>query len=141
MEAGVWRAAQTGVVAGYATVDFRVSLVDGRFHERDSSAVAFELAAGAAFREAAAQAGPALLEPVMAVEVTTPDTFVGDVLGDLARRRGQVRGQDARGNAVSVDAHVPLREMFGYIGQLRAMTSGRAHFTMQFDHLAEAQAR
>lgn len=140
VEAGVRRAAQTGVVAGYATEDFRVSLVDGRFHERDSSTVAFELAAAAAFREAAVQAGPVLLEPVMAVEVITPADFVGDVLGDLSRRRGLVRGQDTRGNAAVVDAHVPLKEMFGYIGHLRAMSSGRAQYTMQFDHYAEAPA-
>jgi elongation factor G len=140
VEAGVRRAAQTGVVAGYATEDFRVSLVDGRFHERDSSTVAFELAAAAAFREAAVQAGPVLLEPVMAVEVITRADFVGDVLGDLSRRRGLVRGQDTRGNAAVVDAHVPLKEMFGYIGHLRAMSSGRAQYTMQFDHYAEAPA-
>lgn len=141
VEAGVRKAATAGIVGGHPVVDVKATLVDGRFHAKDSSAIAFETAAIAAFREASAEAGGVLLEPVMAVEVTTPDTFVGDVLGDLARRRGHVRGQDARGNAISVDAHVPLREMFGYIGQLRAMTSGRAHFTMQFDHLAEASAR
>jgi len=140
IEAGIRKAAQTGVVAGYPTVDFKATLLDGRFHERDSSAMAFELAAAAAFREAAALAGASLLEPVMAVEVTTPAEFVGDVLGDLSRRRGLVRGQDTRGNAAVVDAHVPLREMFGYIGHLRAMSSGRAQYAMQFERYAEAPA-
>lgn len=138
VEAGVRRAAQTGVLAGFPTVDFEAVLVDGAFHERDSSALAFELAAGAAFREAAAAAGPVLLEPLMAVEVVTPGDYLGDVLGDLHRRRGSVRGQQARGNAVVIDALVPLKEMFGYIGGLRALSQGRAQYTMQFERYQQA---
>ena len=134
VEQGVRRAARAGVLGGYPTVDARVTLVDGAFHERDSSALAFEIAAATAFREAVSKAGPVLLEPVMAVEVTTPADHVGDVIGDLHRRRGSVRGQDARGNAVVIEAFVPLKEMFGYIGHLRAMSSGRAQYTMHFDH-------
>ena len=140
VEVGVRRAATAGVLAGHPVVDVKATLLDGRFHAKDSSALAFETAAMAAFRAALAEAGPVVLEPVMAVEVTTPDTAVGPVLGDLARRRGHVRGQDTRGHAVTVEADVPLREMFGYIGHLRAISSGRAHFTMHLAHLAPAPA-
>jgi elongation factor G len=140
VEAGIRRAAQSGVVAGFPCVDFVATLVDGSHHERDSSAMAFELAAGAAFREAAAKAGPQVLEPVMAVEVITPADHLGDCIGDLHRRRGMVRGQTVRGNAAVIEAHVPLKEMFGYIGNLRALSSGRAQYTMQFDHYAVASA-
>ncbi|KAF1071503.1 elongation factor G [Variovorax sp.] len=140
IEAGIRRAAQSGVLAGYPCVDFVATLLDGSHHERDSSAMAFEFAAAAAFREAAAQAGPQLLEPVMAVEVTTPAEYVGDCIGDLHRRRGMVRGQAMRGNAIVVDAHVPLARMFGYIGNLRALSSGRAQYAMQFDHYAVVPA-
>lgn len=140
VEAGIRRAAQSGVVAGFPCVDFVATLVDGSHHERDSSAMAFELAAGAAFREAAAKAGPQVLEPVMAVEVITPADHLGDCIGDLHRRRGMVRGQTVRGNAAVIEAHVPLKEMFGYIGNLRALSSGRAQYTMQFDRYAVAPA-
>jgi len=140
IEAGIRRAAQSGVLAGYPCVDFVATLLDGSHHERDSTAMVFELAAAAAFREAAAQAGPQLLEPVMAVEVTTPAEYVGDCIGDLHRRRGMVRGQAMRGNAILVDAHVPLARMFGYIGNLRALSSGRAQYAMQFDHYAVVPA-
>jgi len=140
IEAGIRRAAQSGVLAGYPCVDFVATLLDGSHHERDSTAMVFELAAAAAFREAAAQAGPQLLEPVMAVEVTTPAEYVGDCIGDLHRRRGMVRGQAMRGNAIVVDAHVPLARMFGYIGNLRALSSGRAQYAMQFDHYAVVPA-
>ena len=140
VEQGVRRAAQAGVLAGYPCVDFRATLVDGSFHERDSSSLAFELAAAAAAREAFGQAGPLLLEPVMAVEVVTPAQYLGDCIGDLHRRRGVVRGQAARGNGVVIEARVPLKEMFGYIGRLRALSSGRAQFTMQFDHYDAAPA-
>jgi elongation factor G len=140
VEAGIQRAALSGVVAGYPTVDFEATLLDGRAHEKDSSTLAFELAAAAAFREAARKAKPVVLEPVMTVEVITPTDHLGDVIGDLHRRRGLVRGQAPRGNASVVDARVPLKEMFGYIGHLRAMTSGRAQFTMQFDHYDVAPA-
>ena len=132
------RAALSGVAGGYPTVDFAATLVDGSHHVRDSSTLAFELAAAAAFREAALQAGALVLEPVMAVEVITPPEHLGDVIGDLHRRRGSVRGQDQRGNAAVVEAHVPLKEMFSYIGQLRALTAGRAQFSMQLDHLGVA---
>lgn len=140
VEAGVRRAAQAGVLGGHPVVDFAATLVDGSHHVRDSSALAFELAAAAAFREAMAQAGPQLLEPVMAVEVITPAEALGDVLGDLHRRRGQVRGQGQRGHALVVDAHVPLKAMFGYIGSLRALSAGRAQFTMQLSHYAAVPA-
>jgi len=140
IEVGIRRAAQSGVLAGYPCVDFVATLLDGSHHERDSTAMVFELAVAAAFREAAAQAGPQLLEPVMAVEVTTPAEYVGDCIGDLHRRRGMVRGQAMRGNAIVVDAHVPLARMFGYIGNLRALSSGRAQYAMQFDHYAVVPA-
>ena len=140
VEAGIRRAAQSGVVAGYPCVDFMATLVDGSHHERDSSAMAFELAAAAAFREAAVRARPQVLEPVMAVEVITPADYLGDCIGDLHRRRGMVRGQTMRGNAAVVEAHVPLKEMFGYIGSLRALSSGRAQYSMQFDHYDVAPA-
>ncbi|MEP7294694.1 MAG: elongation factor G [Burkholderiales bacterium] len=141
VEVGVRRAAQTGVVGGFPVVDVEAVLLDGRFHERDSSTLAFELAAVAAFREAAARAMPQVLEPVMTVEVITPVEHLGDVIGDLHRRRGQVRQQTPRGNASVVEAHVPLKEMFGYIGSLRALSSGRAQYSMQFDHYAAATAQ
>ena len=134
VEQGIRRAAQSGVVGGFACVDFQATLVDGSFHERDSSSMAFELAAAAAAREAFAKAEPQLLEPVMAVEVVTPVEYLGDCIGDLHRRRGVVRHQEPRGNAAVIDAWVPLKEMFGYIGSLRALSSGRAQYTMQFDH-------
>ena len=141
IEAGIRRAAQVGVAAGYPTIDFEATVLDGGFHERDSSSLAFELAAAAAFREAAARATPLVLEPVMAVEVITPTEHLGDVIGDLHRRRGHVQGQDQRGNASVVTATVPLKEMFGYIGHLRAMTSGRAQYSMQTSHYDVAPAR
>lgn len=141
VEAGVRRAAQAGVVAGYPCVDFVATLLDGSYHESDSSAMAFELAAAAAFRDAAAKAAPQVLEPVMAVEVVTPADYLGDCIGDLHRRRGMVRGQTMRGNAIAIEAHVPLKEMFGYIGSLRALSSGRAQYAMQFDHYEVAPAR
>jgi elongation factor G len=140
VEAGIRKASQAGPFAGHPLVDFEAVLVDGSAHVRDSSALAFELAAATALREAVLKARPAVLEPVMAVEVITPADHVGDVIGDLLRRRGQVQGQDARGNAVVVTAHVPLERMFGYIGQLRALSSGRAQFTMQLSHYAEVPA-
>jgi elongation factor G len=140
VEAGVRRAALAGVLGGFPTVDFEATLVDGRAHEKDSSTLAFELAAAAAFREAAAKARPVVLEPVMAVEVITPVDHLGDVIGDLHRRRGAVRAQSQRAGAAVVEARVPLKEMFGYIGHLRALTSGRAQYTMQLDHYEPAPA-
>lgn len=134
VEAGIRHAALAGVVAGFPAVDFVATLVDGSFHERDSSTLAFELAAMAAFREGFAKAAPQVLEPVMAVEVITPADYLGDAIGDLNRRRGVVRGQGQRGNAATVEAEVPLKEMFGYVGSLRALSSGRALYSMQLDH-------
>lgn len=133
VEAGIRRAAEAGPASGYPAVDFRAVLLDGAFHERDSSAMVFELAASHALRDAFAKARPNLLEPLMAVEVITPTEYLGDVIGDLHRRRGQVRGHELRGTATVVDALVPLKDMFGYISQLRALSSGRAQYTMQFD--------
>jgi elongation factor G len=111
--------------------------VDGKFHETDSSEIAFKVAGSLALQEAAKRAKPVLLEPVMAVEVTTPEDFLGDVIGDLSRRRGRVEGQDRRGNALAVTARVPLSEMFGYATDLRSNTQGRANYTMQFDGYEE----
>ena len=141
IEAGIRRAAQVGVAGGFPTVDFEATVLDGGFHERDSSSLAFELAAAAAYREAAALATPLVLEPVMAVEVIAPIEHLGDVIGDLHRRRGNVHGQTQRGNASVLTATVPLKEMFGYIGHLRAMTSGRAQYSMQTSHYDVAPAR
>lgn len=141
VEAGIRKAAQAGPFAGHPLVDFEAVLVDGSAHVRDSSALAFELAAATALREAVLKAAPVVLEPVMAVEVVTPAESLGDVIGDLLRRRGQVQGQDVRGTAVVVTAQVPLAQMFGYIGQLRALSAGRAQFTMQLSHHAELPAR
>jgi elongation factor G len=140
VEAGIRNAAKIGVLGGFTAVDFKATLADGSYHERDSSTMAFELAAAAAFREAAAKAGPVLLEPMMAVEVLTPTANVGDCIGDLNRRRGIVRSQEQRNSGSVIEAYVPLKEMFGYIGSLRALSSGRAQFSMQFDHYAAAPA-
>jgi elongation factor G len=138
VEHGVRKAAESGVLAGFPCVDFLATLEGGSYHEKDSSTVAFEWAAAAAFREAFGKAAPLVLEPIMAVEVVTPRLYVGDCIGDINRRRGEIRGQHDRGNAVVIDAHVPLKEMFGYIGKLRALTSGRGLYTMQFDRYAPA---
>jgi elongation factor G len=134
VEKGLEAIKDTGVIAGFPTIDFKVTLTDGAYHDVDSSALAFEIAARAAFREAMPQAGPTLLEPVMKVEVVTPEDFMGDVIGDLNSRRGQVTGMDQRGNARTVNALVPLANMFGYVNTLRSMSQGRASFTMEFDH-------
>ena len=134
VEKGIRVQADTGVLAGFQTVDFKYSLVDGKYHDVDSSALAFEIAAKACFREGMKKAGPIILEPIMDVEVTTPNDHVGDCVGDLNRRRGQIQSQDSAGSTVMVRAHVPLKEMFGYISDLRSMTKGRASFTMQFHH-------
>ena len=134
VEKGIKVQAETGVLAGFPTVDFKYSLVDGKYHDVDSSALAFEIAAKACFREGMKRASPIILEPVMDVEITTPQDHVGDVVGDLNRRRGVIQSQESSGSTVIVRAHVPLKEMFGYISQLRGMTKGRASFTMQFHH-------
>ena len=134
VEKGIRVQADTGVLAGFPTVDFKYSLVDGKYHDVDSSALAFEIAAKACFREGMKKAGPIILEPIMDVEVTTPQDHVGDCVGDLNRRRGMIQSQDSSGSTILVRAHVPLKEMFGYISDLRSMTKGRASFTMQFHH-------
>lgn len=138
VEDGVRRAARAGVLAGYPVVDVLVTLEDGSFHERDSSTLAFELAGSAAFAQAQRAAASVMLEPVMSVQVTTPLDYVGDCIGDLNRRRGLVRQQEQMGNAAVIHAMVPLQNLFGYIGSLRALTSGRASYSMQFDHYAQA---
>ena len=134
VEKGLQSVIGAGVVAGFPVVDVKVELIDGAFHEVDSSALAFEIASRAAMREALQKGSSVLLEPVMKVEVTTPEDYTGSVIGDLNSRRGQIQGQDMRGNAVVINAMVPLANMFGYVNTLRGMSQGRASYTMQFDH-------
>ena len=134
---GLQAALDNGVLAGYPTVDVKVSLVDGQYHDVDSSEMAFKIAGQAAFRKAAGMAKPVLMEPIMAVEVVTPEEYMGDVMGDLSSRRGRVGGMEARGNTQVVNAQVPLSEMFGYSTDLRSRTQGRATYTMQFDEYQE----
>jgi len=134
VEKGIKSQSTTGVLAGFPTVDFKYTLLDGKYHDVDSSALAFEIAAKACFREGMKKAAPVILEPIMDVEVTTPPDHVGDVVGDLNRRRGMIQNQEMAATSVVVRAHVPLKEMFGYISDLRSMTKGRASFTMQFHH-------
>jgi elongation factor G len=136
-EQGMREALENGVKAGYPMVDVKVELVDGSYHDVDSSEMAFKIAGSMAVQEGARKANPVLLEPVMAVEVVTPEDFLGDVIGDLSRRRGKVQGQEQRGNALSVQAYVPLGEMFGYATDLRSSTQGRASYTMQFERYEE----
>jgi elongation factor G len=137
VEKGLESVLGSGVLAGFPVVDLKVTLVDGAYHDVDSSALAFEIAARSALREALREGGAALLEPIMKVEVVTPEEYTGSVIGDLNSRRGQIMGQDMRGNANVVNAMVPLANMFGYVNNLRSMSQGRATFTMQFDHYAE----
>ena len=134
VEKGIQSVMDSGPLAGFPVIDFKVALVDGKFHDVDSSVLAFEIAARMAMREGMKLAGAKLLEPVMKVEVITPEEYTGGIIGDLTSRRGQVSGQENRGNAIAIDAFVPLANMFGYINTLRSMSSGRAQFTMQFDH-------
>jgi elongation factor G len=134
VEKGLESVMNSGPLAGFPVVDVKVELVDGAYHDVDSSALAFEIAARAAFREAMQKGGAVLLEPIMKVEVVTPEDYTGSVIGDLTGRRGQVQGQDMRGNAIVINAMVPLANMFGYVNTLRSMSQGRATFTMQFDH-------
>ena len=134
VEKGIKVQADTGVLAGFPTVDFKYTLVDGKYHDVDSSALAFEIAAKACFREGMKKATPIILEPIMDVEITTPQDHVGDVVGDLNRRRGIIQNQESSGSTILVRGQVPLKEMFGYISHLRSMTKGRASFTMQFHH-------
>ncbi len=137
VEKGLESVRQSGVIAGFPVIDFKATLVDGAYHDVDSSVMAFEIAARAAFREGASKLGVKLLEPMMKVEVVTPEEYMGDIIGDLNGRRGQVTGMDQRGNARVVTATVPLSSMFGYVNTLRSMSQGRAQYTMQFDCYAD----
>ncbi|WP_020572746.1 elongation factor G [Parafrankia discariae] len=137
VDAGCQEAMEFGVLAGYPLVDVKVTLRDGQFHEVDSSELAFKIAGSMAFKDAARKADPVILEPLMSVEVTTPEDHMGDVIGDLNSRRGQIQAMDERGGSRIVKALVPLSEMFGYVGDLRSKTSGRASYSMQFDSYAE----
>jgi elongation factor G len=140
VEKGLRDVASTGVLIGFPLIDFQVQLVDGAYHDVDSSALAFEIAGRGAMREAAEKSGIKLLEPIMKVEVITPADFMGDVIGDLNSRRGQIQGTDSRGNAEVVNALVPLANMFGYVNTLRSMSQGRAQYTMSFSHYEEVPA-
>jgi elongation factor G len=137
VQKGVEEALENGVKAGYPMVDMRVTLIDGKYHDVDSSEIAFKVAGSLAFKEAAKRAKPVLLEPIFAVEVVVPEDFLGDVIGDLSRRRGRIEGQERRGNALAVTGRVPLSEMFGYATDLRSNTQGRATYTMQFEGYEE----
>jgi len=137
VDAGAQDAMQYGVLAGYPLVGLKLTLVDGSYHEVDSSEMAFRVAGSMALKEAARQASPALLEPMMAVEVTTPEEYMGEVIGDLNSRRGQIQAMSERSGSRIVQALVPLSEMFGYVGDLRSRTQGRASYSMQFDRYAE----
>ncbi|HVO13713.1 MAG TPA: elongation factor G, partial [Alphaproteobacteria bacterium] len=134
VQKGITNSRDSGVLAGFPVIDFKATLIDGAYHDVDSSALAFEIAARAAFREGMEKGGPKLLEPIMRVEVVTPEEYMGDVIGDLNSRRGKIEGMDSRGNARVVDAMVPLANMFGYVNTLRSMSQGRATYTMHFDH-------
>ena len=134
VQKGLESAKENGLLAGFPVIDFKATLVDGAFHDVDSSVLAFEIASRAAFKELREKGGPKLLEPIMKVEVLTPDEYLGDVIGDLNSRRGQIQGTDQRGNAQVITAFVPLANMFGYVSTLRGMSQGRAQFTMQYDH-------
>jgi elongation factor G len=137
VEKGIVEAAEGGVIAGYPVVDVTVSLIEGSYHEVDSSEMAFKIAGSMAFKEAARKATPVLLEPMMSVEVTTPEDFMGEVIGDLNSRRGHIQAMDEINGARVVKAIVPLSEMFGYVGDLRSKTQGRASYSMQFDSYAQ----
>ncbi|KLN58911.1 elongation factor G [Kiloniella spongiae] len=134
VEKGLTQSNDSGVIAGFPMIDYKATLLDGASHDVDSSVLAFEIAAKAAFREGIPKGGSVLLEPVMKVEVVTPDEYMGDIIGDLNSRRGQVQGMDARGNAQVINAMVPLANMFGYVNNLRSMSQGRAQYSMVFDH-------
>ena len=134
VEKGIESVADTGVIAGFPIIDYKVTLIDGKYHDVDSSSLAFEIAGRMAFKDACLKANPKLLEPIMRVEVVTPEEFMGDVIGDLSSRRGQVSGSEARGNTTAISSMVPLANMFGYVNTLRSMTQGRAQYSMFFDH-------
>ena len=134
VEKGIASVMDSGPLAGFPVIDFKVALIDGKYHDVDSSVMAFEIAGRMGMREGLKKAGAKMLEPIMKVEVVTPEEYTGGIIGDLTSRRGMVQGQDTRGNAIAIDARVPLANMFGYINTLRSMSSGRANFTMQFSH-------
>jgi elongation factor G len=134
VEKGLESIKDSGLLAGFPLIDFKATLTDGKYHDVDSSVLAFEIAARAAFRELREKGAPKLLEPIMKVEVVSPDEYLGDVIGDLNSRRGQIQGTEQRGNAQVVTAMVPLANMFSYVSNLRGMSQGRAQFTMQYDH-------
>jgi elongation factor G len=138
VEKGIEEAMKNGVLAGYPVEDVKATLFDGSYHDVDSSEMAFKIAGSMAFKEAARKASPVLLEPIMDVEVVTPDDYMGSVMGDLSSRRGRIEGQSQRSDAQVIRAMVPLSEMFGYATTLRSMTQGRAIYTMQFSHYDEA---
>jgi len=138
VDKGIQEAMESGVLAGYPVVDIKVRLVDGSFHEEDSSPLAFKIAGSMALRSGVQRAKPILLEPIMSVEAVVSEDFVGEVMGDLNSRRAQIEGLDARGSLQAVRAHAPLAEMFGYATALRSLTQGRGTFTMEFDYYAEA---
>ena len=140
VEEGIKEAMLSGVLAGFPVVDVIVSLVDGSYHEVDSSEMAFKIAGSMGFKEGVAKANPVLLEPVMKVDVTTPDDFLGDVIGDLNSRRGRIEGMEPRPGGQEVHSYVPLAEMFGYVNQLRSLTQGRATYVMQFSHFEPVPA-
>jgi elongation factor G len=137
IEAGVREACESGIVAGYPTIDVHIRLVDGSYHDVDSSEMAFKIAGSMAYKDAAKKADPVLLEPIMKVEVVVPEEYMGDVIGDLNSRRGQVEGMDRRGNSQVIRSMVPLGEMFGYATDLRSRTQGRGVYTMQFETYQE----
>ncbi len=137
IEKGMREQAASGHLIGFPIIDFTIKLTDGAYHDVDSSAIAFEICGRGAMREAAEKAGIKLLEPIMKVEVVTPEDYLGDVIGDLNSRRGQIQGTDTRGNAQAVEANVPLANMFGYVNELRSFTQGRANYSMQFSHYDE----
>jgi elongation factor G len=141
VDAGAQDAMQYGVLAGYPLVNLKVTLTDGQYHDVDSSEMAFKVAGSQALKKAAAAAQPVILEPIMAVEVTTPEDYMGDVIGDLNSRRGQIQAMEERSGARVVKAQVPLSEMFGYVGDLRSKTQGRANYSMVFDSYAEVPAQ
>jgi elongation factor G len=136
VEKGLKAAKESGVIAGFPMIDFKATLIDGAYHDVDSNVLTFDIASRACYREGVPKAGPKLLEPIMRVEVVTPEEYMGDVIGDLNARRGSISGMDQRGNARVINGMVPLKEMFGYVNKLRGMTQGRAQYTMHFDHYA-----
>ena len=134
IDEGIQEAMHAGIVGGFPVLDLKVELYDGSYHDVDSSEMAFKIAGSMAFKEAMAKAGPVLLEPVMKVEVLTPEEYMGDVIGDINSRRGRVEGMNPRNGIQVIDAYVPLGNMFGYVTDLRSNTQGRANYSMQFDH-------